>query len=76
MDIKDFQGLTKYKLVVPAVYVLSWLSMMLGPVYYPIVYQRICMSVLLFTNVKLIIYFFILCNAAWNASKIFKRVAS
>lgn len=32
MDIKDFEGLTKFKLIVPTIYVCSWLCMILGPV--------------------------------------------
>ena len=36
MDIEDFEGLTKYKIFVPALYVLSWISMFTGPSFFPI----------------------------------------
>ena len=31
MDIRDFEGLTKFKLIIPAVYIISWISMFMGP---------------------------------------------
>jgi hypothetical protein len=31
MDIKDFQGLTKFKFIIPTLYVCAWISMILGP---------------------------------------------
>lgn len=38
MDIKDFEGITKYKIIVPTLYVCSWICMILGPLLFDVVY--------------------------------------
>lgn len=39
MDISDFEGNFKFKLLIPALYVLNWIFIFLGPSVVPIVYQ-------------------------------------
>lgn len=39
MDISDFEGNFKYKLIIPAIYVLNWIFVFLGPSVVPLVYQ-------------------------------------
>lgn len=34
MDIRDFDGIRKYKVIIPTCYILSWLWMIFGPVMY------------------------------------------
>lgn len=47
MDIEDFKGNFKYKLIVPLVYVLSWVCLLAGPTFFQVLYQRICICILL-----------------------------
>lgn len=39
MDISDFEGNFKFKLIIPALYVLNWIFIFLGPSVVPIAYQ-------------------------------------
>lgn len=59
MDIRDFEGIYKYKLILPAMYIISWVSMFLGPSLFPVVYQAICFGVLLWMAIRLITFGFI-----------------
>jgi len=59
MDISDFEGIYKYKLILPAMYIISWISMFLGPSLFPVVYQAICFAVLLWMGLRLITFGFI-----------------
>lgn len=74
MDIRDFQGLTKFKIIVPAVYICSWLCMILGPVFFDVVYQRICIFVLIYTDVKVLILLSIMIIVTIRSNKVFKRI--
>ena len=55
MDIKDFEGLTKFKLIIPGLYILSWVSMFLGPNIYPIEYQKYSLIMLLYLIIRFMI---------------------
>jgi hypothetical protein len=59
MDIRDFEGLYKYKFVLPIMYIVSWIAMFLGPSVFPVVYQRICFGVLIYMGLRLLIFGFI-----------------
>ena len=39
MDIEDFNGNYKYKFIIPAIYVVNWILIFLGPSVTPIFYQ-------------------------------------
>lgn len=52
MDIGDFAGLTKYKLVIPFIYVVSWICMIIGPSFFPVVYQKISIGILIYLGFK------------------------
>lgn len=39
MDVSDFEGNFKYKLIVPAIYVVNWILIFLGPSVMPLCYQ-------------------------------------
>lgn len=53
MDIGDFEGLTKYKLIIPAIYVLNWLGMIFGPIYFPVIYQKISISFIAYLTCRI-----------------------
>ena len=66
MDIRDFEGLTKYKLFIPTLFVLTWVVLITGPIIFPDTYQvidiiiasymvaKVCMifSTMIYINVK------------------------
>lgn len=54
MDIRDFEGLTKFKVIIPAMYVLSWISMFMGPSLFPVAYQKFTIACLFYTLYKII----------------------
>lgn len=39
MDIKDFDNLGSYKLIIPITYIINWILMIIGPIFYPVNYQ-------------------------------------
>jgi hypothetical protein len=59
MDIRDFEDIYKFKLILPALYIISWISMFLGPSLFPVVYQRICFGILIYMGIKMLSFGFI-----------------
>ena len=54
MDIRDFEGLTKFKLIIPILYVISWVCMVVGPSFFPTIYQKICIGCFLYVLYKIL----------------------
>ena len=52
MTAKDFDGFFKYQLIVPVIYIASWLAMFLGPFYFDREYQVYCMIMLIYSGIK------------------------
>lgn len=71
MDIRDFEGLTKYKLIIPLIYVLSWLGMLFGPLFFPVIYQKICISFIVFLTLRIFYMFVIMVIVLYKSSKMF-----
>ena len=59
MDIRDFEDIYKFKLILPILYIVSWIGMFLGPSLFPVVYQRICFIILVYMGVKMLTFSFI-----------------
>lgn len=74
MDINDFTGLTKFKVIVPSIYICSWLAMIFGPVFFDVLYQRICIFFIIYIDVKVCILFTIMIIASVKNYKALKRV--
>ena len=74
MDIKDFEGLTKFKLIVPGLYILSWVSMFLGPNIYPIEYQKYSIIMILYLIIKIMIICGTMIKININACYNFNRI--
>ena len=55
MDINDFKGLTGYKFIIPTIYICNWFMMIVGPVYFDVAYQYICLFFLFYSAVKVFI---------------------
>lgn len=75
MDIRDFQGTTKYKAIIPICYIISWLWMMFGPVMEYSSYERYCAFFLLYMDIKVCIFFTIMVIITIKSNKIFKKAA-
>ena len=52
MDIRDFDGMFKYKLVIPALFIISWISMFAGPAFFPALYQKIAIGIIIYLVFK------------------------
>lgn len=74
MDIKDFEGLTKYKIIIPTIYVLSWICMLLGPPLFDVTYERICIFFLFYVDVKVLVLFVTMIIVTIKSNRIFKRI--
>lgn len=55
MDFSDFNGNLKFKCIVPAVYILNWVLMVVGPIYFPVYYQYYCAAAWVMMFFKLLI---------------------
>lgn len=53
MDISDFEGLTKYKVIIPLLYVFSWITMFAGPSFFPVIYQKYSIIMVIFLLIKI-----------------------
>lgn len=73
MDIKDFAGLTKYKMILPTLYVVSWVLMVFGPVFFEVIYYRYCLFFLIYIDIKLTMLFGICIYATTRAHRIMTR---
>ena len=74
MDIKDFQGLLKYKLVAPMIYCLNWIFMVIGPIYFEEGYQKFCIFVLVYANLKVIMLFCFMVIIIYKSRDVFQRI--
>lgn len=52
MDAKDFEGVHKWKFLIPGLYVLSWLLMIFGPLFFPYGYQIYCIIIIVYSLLK------------------------
>ena len=60
MDIRDFQGITKFKFIIPTFYVISWFCMIFGPTFFQSTYVKICVLFVIYADIKLIMLFVIM----------------
>ena len=49
---EDFEGIYKFKFFVPAFYIISWSLMIFGSIFFPQVYQTICIVILVYSLLK------------------------
>lgn len=52
MNIKDFEGIYKWKFLIPSLYIMSFLLAILGPIYFPYGYQIFCFMALSYSLIK------------------------
>lgn len=73
MDITDFEGLFKYKLIIPILYIISWISMFAGPAFFPDIYQKIAIFLICYLDFKVITLAFVMMYINVKAYQIRKR---
>lgn len=59
MDLRDFEGLHKYKFIMPSLYIISWISLVFGPYYFPALNQLICLPFIIIASLKFMLFGFI-----------------
>ena len=52
MDLEDFKYNYKYKVIIPSIYIMSWIMMFMGPFIIQILYQKICILLLIYLTCK------------------------
>ena len=69
MEIRDFQGLFKFKLIIPILYIINWVCMFVGPSFFPVVYQRITiifLAYILFKILMILVTIIIVLIRSWR----------
>ena len=54
MDIRDFEGITGFKVILPALYVINWIAMFMGPSLFPVIYQQITIFAFIYILFKIL----------------------
>ena len=57
MQPEDFEGMFKYKLLLPGLYIVNWAIMLIGPLLYPVGYQMFTIVVFAYMLLKTIFNF-------------------
>ena len=52
MNPRDFEGVYKWKFLIPGMYVVSWLLMIFGPIFFPYGYQIYCITIIAYSLLK------------------------
>ncbi len=73
MDIKDFEGLTKFKFILPTFYVCSWICMIIGPIFFEAAYVKFSIFVLIYMDLKIIMLFVIMIYIVIKTRPMLKR---
>ncbi len=55
MTMTDFNDHQRLKFLVPFIYVASWLSMMLGPSYFPVLHNQYCMVITMYLAMRAVV---------------------
>ena len=74
MDINDFKGLTKFKVIIPAIYIFSWLSMLVGPLYLNKFYQIFCLVIIFYSSIKVLLLIMIMILVNVKSTIAFRRI--
>lgn len=74
MDIKDFEGIYLYKLILPGIYFISWIGMFTGPVYYPVFYEYVNVFFFFYCMIKIISTMISVVNACILHQGVLKRL--
>ena len=74
MDINDFKGLTKFKVFLPVVYIISWVLMIFGPVFFLHIYQRICIFFIIYLDLKVLFLVITMIIVTVKSHSFFKKV--
>lgn len=73
MDMHDFEGLTKYKLIIPAIYIINWLGMIFGPLFFPVVYQKISITFIAYLTCRIFYMLITMSMVFYKSMRSFNR---
>lgn len=73
MDFNDFKDNFKYKLFIPTLYVTNWILMFIGPTFFQVSYQKLCILALAYLCIKSTIMLIIAFIATYKSFKILGR---
>ena len=73
MDIADFLDNFKYKLIVPGVYVISWILMFVGPFFFQVQYQLLCIALLIWLCGRSLLMLTIGAIACYKANSVISK---
>lgn len=73
MDIRDFEGLTKFKIIIPLLYIISWICMFVGPSFFPVIYQQLSIILIIYLVSKIIWIFATMTIVAIKSWKLINR---
>ena len=74
MDINDFKGLRKFKIIIPTLYICGWICMIFGPVYFPQAYQTFCLCMIGYGGLKMCVLISIMTVITIRTTKMFNKI--
>ena len=72
----EYINIFKYKLIVPAVYIVSWLMMIIGPFFFDKMYQVYCVLLGIYAMLKGLQNLVGVSIASYKFNRLMKRVKS
>lgn len=54
MKVTDFDGIYKWKFLIPCIYIISWALLIFGPIFFPYAYQIYCIVIVVYSLLKTI----------------------
>lgn len=76
LDTKNPQDSSKFKLIMPCLYVLSLISMFFGPFYFPVFNQFMCFLMILIASSKYIMFGLVSLYLLYQNFRVLKRAMS
>lgn len=73
MDINDFNGINKFKIILPLLYIVNWISMIFGPIFFSTSYSIMCMLVFIYTDIKILLVLGTMIMVTIQSNKIFRK---
>jgi len=70
---KDFENLSKFKLILPTVCIFSLFSLFFGPFYFPVINQILCFSLMVAQSSKFVMYGILNIYGLFKSNKILTK---
>ena len=76
MDLRDFKDIYKYKFIMPSVYVVSFITLILGPFYFPALNQLLCLPLIIIASFKFTLFALISFYLLYQNWRVLRRVTN